>query len=147
VKKRYTEADVFARVDETMQLAIKNGTCAIRLFADVDADSGLNAVKALLAIRQKYASLMTVQVVAFPQDGVLGEGTHQLMQQALEAGADVVGGIPWIEPEASLQQRHIEMCFALAKTFNRDLHFVCDDVADPNVRSLAEVARQTIAHN
>lgn len=147
VKRLYTEADVFARVDEVMQLAIKNGTCAIRLFADVDADSGLNAVKALLAIRQKYAPLMTVQVVAFPQDGVLGEGTEQLMRQALEAGADVVGGIPWIEPETSLQQQHIEMCFALAQEFDRDLHFVCDDVADPTVRSLAEVARQTSEQN
>ncbi len=144
VKKLYTEADVFARVDEVMQLAIKNGTCAIRLFADVDADSGLDAVNGLLAIKQKYAPLMTVQVVAFPQDGVLGEGTEELMRQALEAGTDVVGGIPWIEPDAVHQQKHIEMCFALAKEFDRDLHFVCDDVADPNVRSLAEVARQAI---
>ena len=127
VKQLYTADDVFTRVDEVMRLAIQHGTCAIRLFADVDEDSGLNALEGLLRIRDKYASMMTVQIVAFPQDGVLNEATQQLMRQALERGADVVGGIPWIEPNEVLQRQHTEMCFALAREFDRDLHFVCDD--------------------
>ena len=147
VKQLYTADDVFGRVDEVMRLAIEHGTCAIRLFADVDEDSGLNALEGLLRIRDKYASMMTVQIVAFPQDGVLNEATQQLMRQALERGADVVGGIPWIEPNEVLQQQHTEMCFALAREFDRDLHFVCDDVADPNCRSLEYVARQALAHD
>ena len=147
VKQLYTADDVFTRVDEVMRLAIQHGTCAIRLFADVDEDSGLNALEGLLRIRDKYASMMTVQIVAFPQDGVLNEATQQLMRQALERGADVVGGIPWIEPNNALQQQHTEMCFALAREFDRDLHFVCDDVADPNCRSLEYVARQALAHD
>ena len=144
VKKLYTEEDVFNRVDEVMRLAIQNGTCAIRLFADVDEASGLNAIDGLLAIREKYAPLMTVQVVAFPQDGVLNHDTQELMRQALERGADVVGGIPWIEPNSVAQEAHTTMCFDLAKAFDRDLHFVCDDVADATCRSLEVVARQTI---
>ncbi len=144
VKKLYTSDDVFNRVDEVMRLAIQNGTCAIRLFGDVDEASGLNAVEGLLRIREKYASLMTVQVVAFPQDGVLNDATQSLMQQAIEMGADVVGGIPWIEPNPAAQQAHTQMCFDLAQQFNRDLHFVCDDVADPNCRSLEAVAREAI---
>jgi cytosine deaminase len=84
--------------------------------------------------------------VAFPQDGVLSSTTQDLMRAALEQGADVVGGIPWIEPSEALQQRHTDMCFELAKAFDRDLHFVCDDVTDPNSRSLAYVAQQTIAY-
>ncbi|MCA9906891.1 MAG: hypothetical protein KC547_23710, partial [Anaerolineae bacterium] len=69
VKRLYTPENVFARVDEVMRLAVQNGACAIRLFADVDADSGLTALEGLLQIRQKYQRWMTVQVVAFPQDG------------------------------------------------------------------------------
>jgi cytosine deaminase len=145
VKRHYTAEDVFARVDEAMRLAIQHGTCAIRLFADVDEASGLHALEGLLKIREKYAGMMAVQVVAFPQDGVLNEATQRLMRAALERGADVVGGIPWIEPGGDLQQAHTEMCFALAQEFDRDLHFVCDDVADPNARSLEGVARQAIA--
>lgn len=144
VKKCYTADDVFERVDEVMRLAIQNGTCAIRLFGDVDEASGLSAVEGLLRIREKYAPWMTVQVVAFPQDGVLNDATQTLMHQALECGADVVGGIPWIEPTPEAQQQHTQMCFDLAQQFDRDLHFVCDDVADPNCRSLEAVARQTI---
>lgn len=147
VKQRYTADDVFDRVDEVMRLAIQNGTCAIRLFGDVDEDSGLNALEGLLRIRAKYGSVMKVEVVAFPQDGVLHEATQELMRTALERGADVVGGIPWIEPDEDLQRRHTDMCFSLAREFDRDLHFVCDDVADANSRSLEYVARQAIAHN
>lgn len=147
VKQRYTVEDVTARVDEVMRLAIQNGTCAIRLFGDVDEASGVIAVQGLLAIRERYRHLMKVEVVAFPQDGVTSERTPDLMRQALELGADVVGGIPWIEQGATAQKRHTEMCFALAKTFDKDLHFVCDDVADPASRTLEDVARQTLSHN
>lgn len=146
VKRLYTEDEIFERVDEAMRLAIENGTCAIRLFGDVDEDSVLHPVNALLRIREKYAPLMTVQVVAFPQDGVLGASTLALMRQALRAGADVVGGIPWIERTPELQQQHTHMCFALAKEFDCDLHFVCDDVVDPLMCTLEQVAQQTIAH-
>ena len=145
VKRLYTPEDIFNRVDEVMQLAIRHGTCAIRLFADVDSDGGLAPVEGLLRIREKYAPLMTVQVVAFPQDGFAGPETEKLMRQALEMGADLVGGIPWIEAGTTAQQHHTERCFALAAEYDRDLHFVCDDVADPNSRSLEMVARQTLA--
>ena len=144
VKEKYTAEDVFNRVDEVMQLAIQNGTCAIRLFGDVDEASGVSAIEGLLAIREKYSPWMTVQIVAFPQDGVLNDATQTLMTQALEMGADLVGGIPWIEPTAEAQNAHTEMCFGLARQFNRELHFVCDDVADPNSRSLEMVARMTL---
>lgn len=147
VKQRYTVEDVTARVDEVMRLAIQNGTCAIRLFGDVDEASGLTAVQGLLAIRERYRSLMKVEVVAFPQDGVTSEHTPELMRQALELGADVVGGIPWIEQGEAAQKRHTEMCFALAKAFDKDLHFVCDDVADTKSRTLEDVARQTLSNN
>ena len=146
VKAAYSEEDVFARVDETMRLAIQNGTCAIRLFGDVDEANGLTALKALLRIRQKYSPWMTVQVVAFPQDGVTGAQTTQLMQQAMELGADVVGGIPWIEASQSAQEAHSDLCFTIARQFNKPLHFVCDDTANVNSRTLEHVARQTLAH-
>ncbi|MBV7336836.1 amidohydrolase family protein [Chloroflexi bacterium TSY] len=147
VKRLYTADDVFDRVDEVIRLAIANGTCAIRLFGDVDADSGLNAVEGLLRIRQKYNSVMKVEVVAFPQDGFEDGKTLPLIRSALKLGVDIVGGIPWIEPTKMLQHRHTQLCFALAQEFDCDLHFVCDDVIDPSVRSLEDVARQTIAYN
>lgn len=146
VKKQYTVEDVFNRVDEVMRLAILNGTCAIRLFADVDEDSGLTALKGLLEIKKKYSPIMTVQVAAFPQDGVFGGQTQTLMREAFELGADIVAGIPWIEKTDEAKQAHTDMCFSLAKEFNRPLHLVCDDTVDKNSRTLEYIARQTIEH-
>jgi len=144
VKANYTEDNVYTRVNEVMRLAIANGSCAIRLFADVDEASGLTALKGLLRIKKAYAPFMSVQVVAFPQDGVFGGHTQELMTQALELGADVVGGIPWIEKDEASQKAHSEMCFDLAKTFNKDLHLVCDDTTNPESKTLEYVARQTL---
>jgi cytosine deaminase len=146
VKKQYTVEDVFNRVDEVMRLAILNGTCAIRLFADVDEDSGLTALKGLLEVKNKYSHIMTVQVAAFPQDGVFGGQTKTLMREAFELGADVVAGIPWIEKTDEAKKAHTEMCFALAEEFDKPLHFVCDDTVDKNSQTLETIARQTIAH-
>lgn len=143
VKASYTPDDVFERVSEVMRLAILSGTCAIRLFADVDEASGLNALKGLLKIRDAFSPLMTVQVVAFPQDGIFG-GTERLMREALELGADVVGGIPWIEQGEDAQRAHVDMCFALAKAFDKDVHLVCDDTTDPESRTLEYLARKTV---
>lgn len=145
IKTRYTVADVIARVDETIRLAIQHGTCAIRLFADVDDASGLVAVDALLQIRERYRPWLKVQVVAFPQDGVTSEKTAQLMREALAMGADLVGGIPWIEQRRAAQESHVTMCFDLAQEFDCDLHFVCDDVLDPASRTLEMVAREALS--
>ncbi len=146
VKKQYTVEDVVSRVDEVVRLAILNGTCAIRLFADVDEDSGLTALKGLLEIKRNYSQVMTVQVAAFPQDGVFGGQTQPLMREAFELGADVVAGIPWIEKTEEAKKAHTEMCFALAKEFNKPLHLVCDDTVDVNSRTFEDIARQTIEH-
>ncbi len=144
VKSLYTADEIFHRVDEVMQLAIRHGSCAIRLFADVDGDGGLAPVEALLLLREKYREWLTVQVVAFPQDGFATPETEKLMRQALEMGADLVGGIPWIEAGSGAQQHHTERCYALAAEYDRDLHFVCDDIADPASRTLEMVARQAL---
>jgi cytosine/creatinine deaminase len=146
VKKHYTVEDVVSRVDEVMCLAILNGTCAIRLFADVDEDSGLTALKGLLEIKNKFSHIMTVQVAAFPQDGVFGGQTKTLMREAFALGADVVAGIPWIEKTDEAKKAHTDMCFSLAKEFDKPLHLVCDDTVDTNSRTLEYIARQTIAH-
>ena len=144
VKATYTPDDVFQRVSEVMRLAVLNGTCAIRLFADVDEVSGLNALRGLLKIKETFGPFINVQVAAFPQDGVLSGATESLMREALLLGADVVGGIPWIERDEAARRAHTDVCFTLAKAFDKDLHLVCDDTTDPASRTLDYLARKTV---
>ncbi len=70
----------------------------IRAFADVDTKARLEGVKALIRAREEFKGIVDIQVVAFAQDGIVREpGATELMKQAMDLGADVVGGIPWIE--------------------------------------------------
>ncbi len=146
IKATYTPEDVANRVSEVVRLAIANGTCAMRLFADVDEASGLNALKGLLQVKHDFAHVLPVQVVAFPQDGV-GSKTERLMLDALEMGADVVGGIPWIEGSEADKKAHAEMCFDVAVKFDKDVHMVADDTTDATSRTLEHIAELTISHN
>lgn len=145
VKRAYTQEEVFGRVEETIKLAILNGTGAIRLFVDVDEAAGTRALEAVLQVRQHYSKAISMQVAAFPQDGVFnGKGTEDLMHRAMRMGADLVGGIPWIERSEKAQQDHVEMCFRLAGEYDCDLHFVCDDTEDPTSRTLEYISARTI---
>jgi cytosine deaminase len=68
---------------------------------------------------------------------------YEYMAKALEMGADVVRGIPWIEFEEDVEE-HMERAFTLAKEFNRDIEMLTDDAGDPSLRTTAKLARATI---
>jgi cytosine deaminase len=147
VKRQYTIEDVLDRADETIKLALKNGTCAVRLFADVDSDAGLRALDGLLRVRDRYRDTLKVQVVAFPQNGVFRHrsSTESLLRQALEMNLDALGGIPWLEPTEEAQRAHVDLVLELAQARNLDAHFVLDDTEDPTSRTIEYVAARTIA--
>jgi cytosine/creatinine deaminase len=146
VKRHYTPEEVAARAEKSILMALRHGTCAIRLFADVDSDAGLRALEGLLKIREKYRYVLTVQVVAFPQNGVFRAraSTESLLNQALEMDIDALGGIPWLEPSEESQKAHVDLILELAKQHNLDAHFVLDDTEDPTSRSTEYVAARTV---
>ncbi len=146
VKRQYTAAEVAARAEKSILLALRHGTCAIRLFADVDSDAGLRALEGLFKIREKYREVLTVQVVAFPQNGVFRAraSTEKLLNIALEMDIDALGGIPWLEPSEESQKAHVDLILDLAKKHDLDAHFVLDDTEDPSSRSTEYVATRTI---
>lgn len=144
-KRRYTVDDVADRVGRALELAIAHGTLAMRMFTDVDSFAGLRALEGVLLARERYRHTMTLQVCAFPQEGLVTNPTSfDLMRQALEMGADVVGGIPFVELDEDGARRHIAYCFELAKRYDRDLHMLCDDAPNPNFRTLELVAATVV---
>lgn len=91
-KQAYTVEDVQERALRVLRSGLANGTVAARLMADVDTYAGLTAVRGLLAARSALQGFATLQVVAFPQEGIFtNPGTETLMHDALALGADVVG--------------------------------------------------------
>lgn len=144
-KRSYTTEEIAARAVPVLEAAIRTGTTAMRAFADVDTIGGLVALEALLQIKRRFAGLITIEVVAFPQEGIIREpGTRELMEQAMGLGADVVGGLPWYERLDRHIHEHIDFCLELAQRTGKDLHVLADDTDDPTSRSLEYLALRTI---
>ena len=145
VKDHYDEGWISENVRKAVGLAARYGTTHIRAFADVDRRARLEGVKALLKARDEWRGRVEIQVVAFPQDGVVREpGAAELVRQALELGADVVGGIPWIEYTQADAQSHVDAKFDLAVEFDRDVSMLVDDAGDAGLRTLEMMAVRTI---
>jgi cytosine deaminase len=145
VKEKYDEKWIIENVRKAVALAVKFGNTHIRAFADVDTKARLEGIKALLRAREEFKDRVTIEVVAFPQDGVVREpGAAALVEEALKLGADVVGGIPWIEYTEADEQEHIDQMFALAKKYNKDVSMLIDDAGDATLRTLEMLAVKTI---
>ena len=145
VKEQYDESWIIENVRRALELAIKFGNTHIRAFADTDTKAKLEGVKALLRAREEFKDRVEIQVVAFPQDGVLRDpGAEDYVRQAMELGADVVGGIPWIEYTDADSQEHIDKMFAIAKEYDKDVSMLIDDAGDAGLRNLEMLATKTL---
>jgi cytosine/creatinine deaminase len=145
VKEKYDEKWIIKNVRRACALAARYGCTHIRAFADVDSKGRLEGLKALLKAREEFKGIVDIQVVAFAQDGLVREpGAEDLMRQAMKLGADVVGGIPWIEYTDEDIAEHVRICFRLAKEFNKPVSMLVDDAGDPGLRSLEVMALETI---
>jgi cytosine/creatinine deaminase len=144
-KRAYTLEDVRDRALRVLRMALASGTLAMRMFADVDTYAELRAVRGLIAARQAFEPFMTLQLVAFPQEGIFSHpGIEALMRQALDLGADVVGGLPWVEVTEEDQRRHVDLVFDLARAHDADIHMLVDDTLDPSSRTLEYLAHKTV---
>jgi cytosine deaminase len=143
LKPMLTEDAVIERALAYCDLAVAQGLGAIRSHVDV-CDPKLTGVRALLEVRQRVAPYLTLQLVAFPQDGLYRyPGARDLLLQALDLGVEVVGGIPHFErtmADGSASVR--DLCgIAAERGLLVDLH--CDETDDPLSRHVETLACET----
>jgi cytosine/creatinine deaminase len=144
-KRNYTPEEIADRAGPVVEAGIVNGTTAVRGFADVDTIGGLVPVQGLLELKRRFEDKITFEVVAFPQEAIIRDpGCAKLMEQAMELGCDVVGGLPWYERLDKHGQEHVDFCFELAKRTDKDIHMLADDTDDPYSRTLEYLAVRTI---
>ena len=144
-KRKYDPKEVAARTLRTLETGVKNGTAYFRLFADVGTIGGLEGARGLLLAREQFQRYAQIQVVAFPQEGIVRDpGAAELMDEAIKEGCDVVGGLPWYEYTDEEARQHIDICFDLAKRHDLDIHMLVDDTDDANSRSLEYLALKTM---
>jgi cytosine deaminase len=144
-KRKYDPAEVAARAIRALEAGVKNGTSFFRLFSDVGTIGGLRAARGLLLAREKFGRYCDIQVVAFPQEGIARDpGAAELLDEAIKEGCDIVGGLPWYEYTDADARDHIDICFEIAKRYDRDIHMLVDDTDDANSRSLEYLALKTM---
>jgi cytosine deaminase len=144
-KRRYDPGEVAERAVRAIETGVKNGTTFFRLFADVGTIGGLRGARGLLLARERMSKYCTIQVVAFPQEGIVRDpGAAELMEEAVKEGCDIVGGLPWYEYTDEEARRHVDICFDIAKRHDLDIHMLVDDTDDANSRSLEYLALKTM---
>ncbi|QCR39362.1 N-isopropylammelide isopropylaminohydrolase [Microbacterium sp. SGAir0570] len=112
---RKAEVSIEERVATTLERAIARGTTAVRTYAQVDVDAGHERLDAVVAAREANAGRCDVEIIAFPQAGLLREaGSADVLDEAMARGADVVGGI---DPCALDRDpaRHLDIVFGIAE--------------------------------
>jgi cytosine deaminase len=143
-KGRYSIDDVRERAVRAIELHVERGCTRIRTHVDVDTIGELTPLEGVLAAREACADIADVQIVAFPQEGILQhEGTGDLLAQALDEGADVIGGMPDNERTVSDTRMHVDRCLDLAEEFGVPVDMHVDETDDPTARSLEYLAAQT----
>ncbi|HAT4517275.1 cytosine deaminase [Serratia marcescens] len=139
-KALLTHEDVKQRAWQTLKWQIANGVQYVRTHVDV-SDPTLTALRAMLEVKQEVAPWVTLQIVAFPQEGILSYPNGEaLLEEALRLGADVVGAIPHFEFTREYGVESLHKAFALAQKYDRLVDVHCDEIDDEQSRFVETVA-------
>ena len=143
LKPQLTQEALVERALQYCDWAVAKGLLAIRTHVDV-CDDRLLAVEALLHVKKTVASYLDLQLVAFPQDGVLRSPTALAnLKRALDLGVDVVGGIPHFERTMSDGAESVKLLCELAAERGLRVDMHCDESDDPLSRHIEALAFHT----
>jgi len=140
LKPQLTQESIVARALAYCDWAVTKGLLAIRSHVDV-GDPSLRAVEALLHVRECVKPYLDLQLVAFPQDGLLrSPGALDNLKRALAMGVDVVGGIPHCERTSADGAESVKLLCELAAKEARLVDMHCDETDDPQSRHVETLA-------
>ncbi len=147
VKADYDRSWILPNARRAVMEAVRYGVRHVLAFADVDTSAGLEGVAPLLTLREEMRGVVDLQVVAFPQDGLLRDpGAEDLVREAVALGADVVGGIPWIEHSDADAREHVRRMCALASAHELRVAMLVDDAGDATLRTTEMLAESMLEH-
>ena len=135
--------DLIARALAYCDWAVARGLLAIRSHVDT-SDPSLLPVEAMLEVKKRVASYLDLQLVAFPQDGVLRTpGGRESLERALDLGVDIVGGIPHFERTMAQGAESVKLLCEIAAQRGKLVDMHCDETDDPLSRHIETLAFET----
>ena len=140
-----TRDDIAARAERTLATCLARGTVAIRNHTNIDPETGLRAIEAMMEVRRRCADRMTLQVVAHATGGAMrmGAAVGAWLEQAIAAGADVIGGVPAFSDEPLA---YLDLVFALAERHALPIDLHMDEHLDPQRHLFDALIERTRAH-
>lgn len=144
-KRGESATAVQERAERTIEMHVEHGCTRLRTHVDIDPIGKLTALEGVLAAREACSDIADVQIVVFPQDGILrAEPTERLLHDALKHDVDAVGGIPAIERTATDTEAHVDICLSLAEKYDVEVDLHVDETDDPTARSLEYLAARVV---
>lgn len=139
-KPSLSKQEVKERVNKAIRMQAANGIQYVRTHVDIN-DPKLTALEAILELREEVRDFIDIQIVAFPQYGILSypKGA-ELLEQALKLGADAAGAIPHFEFTREYSVESLNICFELAQKYGKLIDIHCDEIDDEASRGLETVA-------
>ena len=139
-KDKLTREDVRDRVHRAVRMQASHGIQHVRTHVDV-TDPNLTAMKAMIELREELRDVMNIQIVAFPQEGILSyPNGKELLEEAVKMGADAVGAIPHFEFTREYSVESINFAMQLAEKYDKLVDVHCDEIDDEASRGLETVA-------
>jgi cytosine deaminase len=140
-----TYADTVDRAERAVRLMVRNGASAIRTHADTTTENGLMSVEALAEVRRRTADICDIQIVSlvsWPVTGAAGAESRALLREALQMGADLVGGCPHLDENPDGAN---ETLLEIASEYQRGVDLHTDENLDPLKNGLEDLARRVSA--
>ncbi|WP_270509768.1 cytosine deaminase [Megamonas funiformis] len=135
-KSSLTISEIKSRALKALKQQILYGVQYVRTHIDI-TDPNFTALKALLEIKEELKNIVTIQIVAFPQEGIYSyKNGDKLLEEALKMGADCVGGIPHYELAREIGEKSIHKIVELATKYNKLIDVHCDETDDSQSRFL-----------
>lgn len=150
-KKGTSKEEMKERIKAAVLECASHGTQYIRAQTDC-TDPNLTGIRAALEVRDELKDKITIQVVAFPQNGMYsykedGKTGRDLVEEALKLGADVVGGIPHNEWSRELGEKSIKEIVRLAMEYDKLIDVHCDETDDPMARFVEVLNAEALIHD
>jgi cytosine/creatinine deaminase len=143
-KRGYTVPEIRERASRVIREFVQAGVTAVRTQVDVDPTGGMRPLEAINSLRGEVP--VDLQVCAFPQQGVIDESSRANVEAALDAGADLLGGLPLVEKTREEQELHIDVLFELARKYGVGLEVQVDESNNPQDFMLPVLAEKTIEY-
>jgi cytosine deaminase len=142
LKSDFTVSDIYERARRSIELAQGHGCTHMRAHVEIDNFVELRGLEALSRLKQEFAGLLDLELVAFAQEGLYNDDLSRgLLEDALRSGVGVLGGCPYMDP--GREREHIDWCFQTAEKHGVTLDFHADTSDDPHLFTTSYIVEKT----